>query len=219
MPLFTVIGDLVGSRTVPDRSAVQSALNDALEAVNRVVPVQQGFQPTVGDEYQGACATLHDAVLAALLTRLALLPQVDVRCGIGYGTVTVHDADRIPLLQDGPGWWSARDAISALGGRRDTTRTWFVGPGQGTVNAFLVCRDQVVARLNERGQRILRLALLGHQQKEIAELEGIWPSAVSQQFSRHVGTVVESMRLLAEPAREGSAPEATTPRGPVGGRR
>jgi DNA-binding CsgD family transcriptional regulator len=202
MEVFTIIGDLVGSRAVPDRAAVQQSLNQALKSVNRAVPVQQDFQPTVGDEYQGACANLHDAVLAALLVRLSLLPEVDVRCGIGHGSVTVHDADRVPLLQDGPGWWSARDAISELDRRRDGTRTWFAGPGQGTVNAFLVCRDQVVARLNERGQRILRLALLGHPQKEIAELEGIWPSAVSQQFSRNVGTVVESMRLLAETAAD-----------------
>lgn len=211
MEVFTIIGDLVGSRSVADRAAVQQSLNQALESVNRAVAVQQDFQPTVGDEYQGACASLHDAVLAALLVRLSLLPEVDVRCGIGFGSVTVHDADRVPLLQDGPGWWSARDAIAALDRRRDDTRTWFAGPGQGTVNAFLVCRDQVVARLNERGQRILRLALLGHQQKEIAELEGIWPSAVSQQFSRNVGTVVESMRLLVE-----TASDAATPRSPEG---
>lgn len=211
MEVFTIIGDLVGSRSVADRAAVQQSLNQALESVNRAVAVQQDFQPTVGDEYQGACANLHDAVLAALLVRLSLLPEVDVRCGIGFGSVTVHDADRVPLLQDGPGWWSARDAIAALDRRRDDTRTWFAGPGQGTVNAFLVCRDQVVARLNERGQRILRLALLGHQQKEIAELEGIWPSAVSQQFSRNVGTVVESMRLLVE-----TASDAATARSPEG---
>jgi DNA-binding CsgD family transcriptional regulator len=66
------------------------------------------------------------------------------------------------------------------------------------VNAFLICRDQVIDRLNDRGIRILRLALLGHPQKEIAEIEGIWPSAVSQQFSRNIGSVVESMRALTE---------------------
>ena len=195
--LYTVIGDLVASRSVTDRAAVQEALHDALDGVGSAVRVEQPFQPTVGDEYQGACATLPDAVLAALLVRLSLLPRVDVRCGIGHGAVTVHDARRTPLLQDGPGWWSARDAIEALDGRRDAARTWYVGPEQTVVNAFLLCRDQIIERLNERGVRILRLALLGHSQKEIAEIEGIWPSAVSQQFSRNIGSVVESMRVLA----------------------
>jgi DNA-binding CsgD family transcriptional regulator len=196
--LYTVIGDLVGSRSVPDRSAVQRRLDDALAVTNDVLPVQQSFEATVGDEYQGACATLSGAVLAALVIRLSLLPVVDARCGVGFGEVTVHDATRRPLLQDGPGWWAAREAIGRLDGRRDATRTWFAGPAEGMVNAFLVCRDQIIDRLNDRGLRILRLALLGHSQKEIAELEGIWPSAVSQQFTRNIGSVVESMQLLAQ---------------------
>jgi hypothetical protein len=202
--LYTVIGDLVGSRSVADRAAVQQDLGEVLDAVNTAVPVAQPFEPTVGDEYQGACTTLADAALAGLLVRLALLPVVDVRCGIGHGPVTVHDASRAPLLQDGPGWWAARDAVETLDRRRDGTRTWFAGPGQGTVNALLVCRDAIIERLNARGVRILRLALLGHSQKEIAALEGIWPSAVSQQFTRNVGAVVESMRLLASPEGDGA---------------
>ena len=83
--VYTVIGDLVGSRAAPDRAAVQDALGTALAEVNETVPVAQPFQPTVGDEYQGACATLPDAVLASLLVRLALLPRTDVRCGLGHG--------------------------------------------------------------------------------------------------------------------------------------
>ena len=197
-PLYTVIGDLVGSRRVADRAAVQDALAAALAEVNTLVAVRQPFEPTVGDEYQGACASLPEAVLAALLVRLAVRPVVDVRSGLGHGEVTVHDADRRPLLQDGPGWWSARAAIDALS-ERPAARTWYAGPEPGTVNAFLVCRDQIIERLNDRGVRILRLALLGHSQKEIADLEEIWPSAVSQQFSRNIGTVLESMALLGAP--------------------
>ena len=203
--VYTVIGDLVGSRSVADRAAVQQALNSALGGVNELVPVAQPFEPTVGDEYQGACGSLGDAVLAALLVRLSLLPLVDVRSGLGHGEVTVHGADRRPLLQDGPGWWAAREAIEALDGRRDGARTWYAGPEQGLVNAFLLCRDQIVDRLNDRGVRILRLALLGHSQKEIATLEDIWPSAVSQQFSRNIAAVVEAMRVFAGPGGPGGS--------------
>lgn len=194
---FTVIGDLVGSRAVADRSAVQQALSDAAVVVNEAIPTAQLFEPTVGDEWQGACHTLEDAVLGALLLRLFLSPLVDTRCGLGHGEVTVHDAGRAPLLQDGPGWWSARSAIETLDRQPAARRTWYVGPDQHAVNAFLLCRDQIIVRLNERGVRILRLALLGRSQKEIAQLEGIWPSAVSQQFSRNVASVVDSMRVFA----------------------
>jgi len=197
--VYTVLGDLVGSRTLPDRAAVHARLARALDEVNRALDPVQDFAPTVGDEYQGACADLPGALLAGLLVRLALLPGADARCGVGHGPVTVYDASRRPPLQDGPGWWTAREAIEAIGGARDPRRTWFAGTGTdaaGMVNAFLVCRDQLVDRLNERGARILRLALLGRTQKEIAELEGVWPSAVSQQFSRGVGAVVQAHRLI-----------------------
>ncbi|MGZ8737614.1 MAG: SatD family protein [Nocardioides sp.] len=194
--LYTVIGDLVGSRDVPDRAALQTALGEVLAAVNQHIEPRQPFEATVGDEYQGACLTLADAARASLLVRLALLPTGDSRCGLGHGEVTVHDASRRPLLQDGPGWWAARDAIEVVAGTRTHRRTSFVGPGSGPVNAFLTCRDQLVERLNERGRRILRLALLGHPQKEIAEIEQVTRSAVSQQFSRGVGAIVDAHAML-----------------------
>jgi hypothetical protein len=202
--LCTVIGDLVGSRAVPDRPAVQQALLVALDAVNDLLQPAQPFEPTVGDEFQGACDTLPDAVLAALLVRLRLLPLVDSRSGLGVGPVTVHDASRRPLLQDGPGWWAARSAIDLLGEHR-ARRTWCAvadeapagSPDPGVVNAFLTCRDQVVDRLNDRGAQMLRLALTGRSQKEIAEELGVWPSAVSQQFARGIGVVVEAHETFA----------------------
>jgi hypothetical protein len=194
--LYTVIGDLVGSRDVPDRAALQTALGETLAAVNQHIAPRQPFEATVGDEFQGACLTLADAARAALLVRLGLLPTGDTRCGLGHGEVTVHDASRRPLLQDGPGWWAARDAIEVVAGTRTHRRTSFVGPDSGPVNAFLTCRDQLVERLNERGLRILRLALLGHAQKEIAEIEQVTRSAVSQQFSRGVGAIVDAHAML-----------------------
>ena len=69
------------------------------------------------------------------------------------------------------------------------------------MNAYLICRDQIVDRLNDRGARILRLALLGHSQKEIAEIEDVWPSAVSQQFARGIGAVVEAGAMLGKVGR------------------
>ena len=41
--------------------------------------------------------------------RLTAAPAIDVRFGIGWGEVTILDAST--GIQDGPGWWSARDAI------------------------------------------------------------------------------------------------------------
>jgi hypothetical protein len=197
LELYAVIGDVIGSRWLVDRAGAHQALTRSLDEVNDLLAPAHPFAVTVGDEYQGACDSLADAVLAALLVRLALLPDVDLRCGIGHGTIMVRDAAGGAVVQDGPGWWTAREAIETVADARDARRTWYVGEASGTVNAFLLCRDQLIDRLNERGIRMLRLALTGSTQKQIAEAEGIWPSAVSQQFARGVGAVVDAQHLIA----------------------
>ena len=46
---------------------------------------------------------------------------------------------------------------------------------------------------------MLALAIAGHAQREIAELEGVSPSAVSQAFARGISAVrdAESLRLAS----------------------
>jgi hypothetical protein len=206
--MYTVIGDVIGSRRLADRSGAQTRVVETLADVSRSLPGVQPLEATVGDEFQGAYATLGEATRCTLLVRLALLPAIDVRCGIGVGDSTVFDAHRTPWLQDGPAWWAAREAVEWMGGtRRAAVRTWFVAPDAaltGTVNAHLLCRDALVDRLNERGWRMLRRALLGETQQRIAEDEGVTKSAVSQQFSRGISAVRDAQALLEQdPDRRG----------------
>ncbi len=196
---YTLIGDLVGSRRLPDRGVAQARVDAALSGMHGRVAAAQPLEPTVGDEFQGAFDRLADAVTAALMVRLELLPEVDVRCGLGFGEVTVHDPDRRPVLQDGPGWWLARDALAELGRpRRSGARTWYVGPDAARVNSFLLTRDALVDRLGDRGRRMLALALRGASQREIAEAEGVSKSAVSQQFARGVGALRDAQLTFGE---------------------
>jgi DNA-binding CsgD family transcriptional regulator len=192
--VHTLIGDVVASRRLPDRLEGQRRLNQVLGEVTAWMGPVQPLEPTVGDEFQGAFATLGEATLAALLVRLGTLPGVDVRCGLGYGEVSVHDATRRPLLQDGPGWWAAREALEELGPRR---RTFYIGPDAGRVNAYLTTRDALVERLSERGWRMLDMALRGGSQQEIAETEGISRAAVSQHFARGIAAVRDAHAMFA----------------------
>ncbi len=107
----TLIGDVVGSKRHADRRRVQEAVGDALYRVNQRVPARQALDFTIGDEFQGAYERLSEAMLAALLVRLELLPEIDTRFGLGFGTYDVFDSDRRLVSQDGPAWWAAREAI------------------------------------------------------------------------------------------------------------
>ncbi|MGA8046476.1 MAG: SatD family protein, partial [Dermatophilaceae bacterium] len=86
----TVVGDLVGSRDAADRRALHAALLDALERVNDELAdeVVDPVRITVGDEFQGRFVSVGAAVQASMLLRLALMPEADVRFGLGWGQVT-----------------------------------------------------------------------------------------------------------------------------------
>lgn len=196
--MHALIGDLVGSRQVADRAGVHARLEEVLAEVDALVPGVQRLEQTVGDEFQGAYDDPHRAARAALLIRLAMLPAVDLRCGIGHGEAETFDAARSPRLQDGPAWWAAREALEHMATpRRSWLRTWYVGPGSEDVGARLMCRDALVDRLNDRGRRMLALSLRGHSQQEIAGLEGVSKSAVSQAFARGISAVRDAEDLVA----------------------
>lgn len=200
--MYTLIADLVASRRLADRDQAQRRVDAALSEVSAELRPRQAFAMTVGDEFQAADPSLATLVLGGLLVRLRLTDVVDVRCGYGSGNITLLDAARLPVLQDGPGWWRAREALEELG-RRRASRSWYAGPDAGRVNAFLLTRDAVVDRLNARGRRLLDGALLGRSQRELALQEKISEPAVSQQFARGVGAVRDAHREFSSAAEVG----------------
>ncbi|WP_210651671.1 SatD family protein [Nocardioides sp. SYSU D00065] len=209
----TVIGDLVGSRSSRDRAELHRRLDAALQEVNELLRPVRPLWITAGDEHQGTFGTVGEAVQASLLVRLRLLPDHDVRHGIGWGTTTVLDDGGI---EDGPGWWAARAAIDAAAraGRTAASRwlrTAYVaadgatdGPHAGLVNAGLVLRDERVSRLSERSLSVLRGLLSQHTQRELAEQLGISASAVSQRVRADgLGAIVAAHDMLGPQKGDG----------------
>ncbi len=186
----TLIGDVVGSRTVADRARVHRLLNEALRGVADDAIDPPAF--TVGDEFQGAFTSVGLAIDAALSLRLAVAPGIDVRFGIGWGAVTM--LDETAGIQDGPGWWAARAAIewTASAQRQPgltLVRTSFRVSGDtradvDAINAALICRDQLLGSLDDRSIRIVKALLNNQTKKDIAAAEDISPSAVSQRAGR-----------------------------------
>lgn len=189
-PRATLIGDVVGSRHAADRTQLHRIVAGALRRVTDAAIDPPAF--TVGDEFQGSYPTVGAAIDAALSLRLAVGPEIDVRFGIGWGTITVLDA--AAGIQDGPGWWTAREAIQQTAEAQrqpgfTLVRTTFRADGDArgdvaAVNAALICRDHLLGSLDERSLRIVRGLMTGRTKKELAAAEGISPSAVSQRAAR-----------------------------------
>jgi len=191
-----MIGDVVSSRTHPDRPGLQVLLAEALEKVNRSGPVLQPLHLTLGDEFQGIVSTLPAAVRLGIDVRLELLP-VEVRIGIGVGPFHIFDPVAAPVAQDGPAWWAARAAVDtakALAGRPAGrhVRSWVqaldadgseparCSEAVAVVNAYLGLQDFLLSTMRPRQLRLLAATLRGEPQREIAAREGITQSAVSQ---------------------------------------
>lgn len=189
----TMIGDVVGSRRAERRVALHRSLSTALQQANDGSNPVDPLRVTVGDEFQGAFLRLEEAVRAGLRIRLALLPEHDVRFGIGWGEV--FWVDESTGVQDGPGWWSARKAIEqakeqAHGGLAGVRTVFEAAPSAGDPaatrrwNALLLCRDALVSGLDGRSVTVLSGLLEGRSQQDIASDLGITASAVSQRVRR-----------------------------------
>src|SRR5215212_10658630 len=186
----TLIGDVVGSRRIADRRAQHASLNKALRAIATTAIDPPAF--TVGDGFQGSYPTVGNAIDAALSLRMTMAPGVDIRFGIGWGAVMMLDESA--GIQDGPGWWAAREAIewTASAQRQPglaLVRTSFRATADtrtdvDAINAALLCRDHLLGSMDDRSTRIVKALLNNRTKKDIAAMEGISPSAVSQRAGR-----------------------------------
>jgi hypothetical protein len=182
----TVVGDLIASRTRRDRAGLHARFAAAVEQVNADLSPVAPLRIQAGDEFQGRFASRGQALAAVLRLRLALAPEVECRYGLGWGPLSV--LDERTGVEDGPGWWLARDAIDAVHASRDR-RTAYRGPDQELIEAVLLGRDALLARLDARSVRILQGLLQGLSQRDLAEELGVSASAISQRV-RHDGLAV-----------------------------
>lgn len=191
----SVIGDLVASRSAGGRAALQTRVTEVLTAVDRDVAGIQPPTQTVGDEFQGLYGSVGAAVEATLRIRLLLRGTSDVRFGIGWGTLEVFDAKSLPFQQDGPAWWAARDALDTIAKAqrgREAPKGWRTAIASETlggevplINAFLICRDELMDGFDERDARIMAGLLEGVTQSDLAAREGVTQSAIAQRITRN----------------------------------
>ena len=187
-----LVGDVIASRQTGDREELQQFLDEAMIRGNSVATAVQPLRMTIGDEFQGLFDDVQSAISATLHIRLALLPSVDVRIGIGWGTLDMVPKDP-PFGQDGPCWWRAREAIDEVKKSESSNavprsvRT-LVKTGDASedlFNAYLVSRDHITAGWDEVDFEIARLHIEGTNQTRISREVGLSQSSVSRRLQNH----------------------------------
>lgn len=116
-PTIVVLGDVVGSREVDDRAALDRRLRSALRAVNETYGARVGapFTPLKGvDEFGGTLAGREAAYDVARTIQTGLHPAV-ARYAVVAGDVDVNpDATDVSVM-DGPAFHRADELLAALG--------------------------------------------------------------------------------------------------------
>lgn len=199
-----LIADVVGSRAGGERAEVQRSVEQLLLRVSDVVAPVQPFIATVGDEFQAVYSSRNSALRATLYASLLAEDTADLRFGLGEGGVSDIPSGMSERIQDGPGWWRAREAVEGAEERQRKfpfLRTWFVGAEESSgviTNAYLISRDRLLSQLSVSARNYARGIVEGRSQKEIARAYGVSQPAVSKllrESGAHV--VLEGFKMLS----------------------
>jgi hypothetical protein len=206
---FALIGDLVASRRLEDRAAVQVRFRESVRSMNErlgmhlVVPMKL----TAGDEVQALTECAEILLDVVVEVSDAVFP-VELSWGVGLGGLTTDLAEDIALL-DGPCFHGAREAVewSKRSSRWLTTRGLPEPGGQvleGLMNLIGTIRSDWTVRQAE----IVREAR-GRKQVRVAEDLGVDKSTISRTLGKaHYERVLEgedAVRALLRSVGAGGA--------------
>ncbi len=110
-----VIGDIIRSRNIQDRSGAQNRLKQILEHINNKFDklIASDFMITLGDEFQGLLEN-PDSVIDIIECIKMKMSPVSIRFGIGIGDINTAIQRNMPFGTDGPAYHRARKMIDEL---------------------------------------------------------------------------------------------------------
>lgn len=116
---IAIIGDIIDSRHLGERGAVQQELEGALVGINFEYSstIKAEFLITLGDEFQGLMVP-SSAIFTVVSQVLEQMHPVKIRFGLGYGRVTTPMKETA-IGMDGPAFYAARQALDTLKGSKE----------------------------------------------------------------------------------------------------
>jgi hypothetical protein len=205
-----VIGDVVGSRLVPDQRRLLDGVGEAVTGLDAA----RSAAPTTGDEFQAVFDRLPTAIRSLAALRLRLLDEppadepIEVRIGVGVGEVIGPEPyDAGAPGQSGSGWWHARAALEWVRMSRrawPAVRWWLeadadAGVDLASARASLVALDTIAARFDHLDVSLARGLLDGRTASDLARQHGITRQSVAERLHDHgVYGWVRSLETLTE---------------------
>lgn len=203
---LAIIGDIVDSRHLDNRSSVQSKLEAVLNEINfdYANSIQSKFLITLGDEFQGLLFLTKDAYSIANKILDEMYP-VKIRFGIGHGKITTPIKETA-IGMDGPAFYAARQALESLKKSKESGLR-ILGSALDTkllraVNALLDSLFVIRSFWPEKFNYALPLLRKDFTQIEIANAINVSQSSVSWMLHRakwrQVKSIDEELMVLLD---------------------
>jgi len=147
--MIAIIGDIIKSKALADRRRTQESLYGVLQQINQRYAgvLASKFTVTLGDEFQGVLTNANG--LLRILDEISFpLKPVNLRFGIGVGSLSTQLDPDTSIGADGPAYWKAREAIEIAHTNND----------YGRANIHLCAQDRDV--LADLINQVLKLTAL-----------------------------------------------------------
>lgn len=202
-----LIGDVVRSREIPDRSAVQARLKQVLAELNKQFDLVVPLALTLGDEFQGLFTNRAERASVAIIAVTEALYPHRVAFGLGRGSLTADSGTSV-VEMDGPCFHAARSAVETASRRSFWVHAkGFGSPANETLSVIFALMGAIRERWTERQNEIIRTVRLHDTQKAVAERLKVSPSVVSESLKaaswesiREGERVVEQLLRIGENA-------------------
>ncbi len=190
---FVIIGDIVDSKKIDNRSELQRRFNAILKGVNETYreEIASKFIITLGDEFQGVlrCGARLMEIIDAI--EFQLYP-VAVRFGIGIGEITTEINAEMAIGADGPAYYNARKMVEEI--KEDEKSKMPQGfsvklcsslaSEDETLNTVFSLCTFMKSKWTQRQREIIFDHLLyGDNQRKMAQRLGITQSSVQRSLS------------------------------------
>lgn len=188
-----LIGDIIGSKKLPNRNGVQIKLNKALETINKVYEssIESKFIITLGDEFQGLLKSNVDIMPIIKYLQFEMYP-VKLRIGLGIGTIYTEITHEYAIGADGPAYYNARSAIEYLeqNENKNTTHNTFIYmvPNEGAllnlINLSFSTFSSLAFEWNDDLYQTVKLIEKNHTQQATANQLKINQSTVKRRLEK-----------------------------------
>ncbi|MBJ8349469.1 SatD family protein [Streptococcus zalophi] len=195
MIYIAIIGDIISSKSIKERSQAQKKLMTLIADINKKYEkvLKSPFTITTGDEFQALLLPNHHVFEIIESISLNFLPY-HLRFGIGVGEILTDINEEQSIGSDGPAYWYARKAIDYIHDNNDygtnSISLYFDDHYdiRKAINASIAASEFIKSKWtttqSEIVKKLLEINIYDEkfEHKKIAELLSVTPSAFNKRI-------------------------------------